>query len=297
MEKLFKFLMLVICLSINAQGYVPFPTGNASWSQIHQQQGSCDIEGYCRFQYKMSGDTTLNSRQYHKIYLENDSLSTFGNTQYVGAMREDAKKIYYQPEPSYAQEIRLYDFSKNVGDTIEYLDHGIRNQYSTITRIESMVNNGISRKVYYFDKDLDDHVWIEGIGSTVGLLIPSYHEPTCSCKEELVCFHQNNEVILINPTYSCFPVIDGIKNPTACNTLTISPNPVTGLSIIHWEILENNPYSTFVITDILGKNVKILNVSGKSEVSIDRNDFKEGLYFGRLVDANYKNQSIKIIIP
>lgn len=309
MRKIILFIMLIVIVSANAQSYVPFPTENASWSQIYFKQGVCDFP--CKYQFKMMGDTILNSVDYHKIYRQNDSLATSVNAFYFGALRESGKKIYFQ-FPNCNHEIRLYDFTKNVGDTINSLLSESESCGSsltgngTVTGIESIQINGSYRRAFHIHAYGVDYTWIEGIGSTSGLFNPVTPQTTCTCNWWLICSHHDNvlefmntldQIKYVDPNISCFPsVLDGLINPINRKPVTISPNPVTGSSVIHWEISENNQYLTFVITDVLGKNVKTLNVSGKSEVSIQRNDFKEGIYFGRLAGATHQNQAIKIII-
>ena len=67
MKKIIMIILLVISLGLSAQKYVPFPTENAQWSEIYIQEGYCEPNG-CKTQYKILGDTTINSILYHKIY-------------------------------------------------------------------------------------------------------------------------------------------------------------------------------------------------------------------------------------
>lgn len=301
MKKLILILCITFYISMDAQQYVPFPTNNASWSEIHIQQGYCEPYG-CKTQYKILGDTTINSVLYHKIYEQDDPLQSSVGTFYIGGMREMSKKIFFLSKYC-NQEIRLYDFSKNVGDTIrnistQYSCNADNSRFSTITKIDSILIDGNYRKVFHFDNYLyDNHVWIEGIGSTYGLLKPSIDLPTCICTWDLVCFHQDNVLKYLNPTYNtCFPIIDNLNNPTSSSTISISPNPVIESSLVKWEIPENNRYATFMITDVLGKNIKTINVSGKTEININRRDFAKGLYVGKLVSSTGYEATVKIIV-
>jgi hypothetical protein len=202
MKKIIMFILLVISIGLSAQKYVPFPTENAQWSEIHIQQGYCEPNG-CKTQYKILGDTTINSILYHKIYEQDDSLQTSESIFYVGGIREMSKKIFFLSKYC-SHEVRLYDFSKNIGDTIsnistQYYCTGNNSRFITIIKIDSILIDGNYRKVFHFDNYLyENHVWIEGIGSTYGLLKPSIELPTCKCTWDLVCFHQNNELIYLN---------------------------------------------------------------------------------------------------
>lgn len=296
------FMLLVLSVGINAQKYVPFPTSNASWSEIHVQQGACEPAGFCRYQYKMLGDTTINSVLYHKIYRQDDSLATNLNAVYFGAIREESKKIYFR-SGNLNHEIRLYDFSKNIGDTLtnfynEHLGSG------TITAIDSILIDGSYRRVFHLDVLQNGNVWIEGIGSTNGLFNPVIPALTCTCSWYLICYHQNNQVKFLNndsqlsyvaPHITCFPsIIDGINNVVIKNSVTISPNPVTSNSTLKWS--GNETFSTLLITDLLGKTIQKINIKGLSETSINRNDFMKGLYIGRLVSETGSEETVKIIV-
>ena len=278
--------------------YVPFPTENASWSEIKWYQGTCDFP--CKYQYKMLGDTLINSTLYQKIYKQNDSLANSVNAFYFGALREQAKKIYFRSKDN-DNEIRLYDFSKKVGDTINNLYYG---ESGKITGIDSILIDGNYRKVFHLDVVYNDNVWIEGIGCTNGLFNPIIPPLTCMCAWYLICYHQNNEVKFTNqndqikyldPNIECFPVIiDGINTTTANNSVTIVPNPVTATSLLKWT--GNETFSTLIITNLLGKTIRTFDIRGKSETSLSRSDFTRGIYFVRLITVNGdKNRVIKIV--
>lgn len=301
------FILLVLSISISAQKYVPFPTENASWSQIKWYQGTCDFP--CKYQYKMLGDTLINSTLYQKIYKQNDSLANSVNAFYFGALREQAKKIYFRNKDC-DNEIRLYDFSKNVGDTINnlYSEFNFCNanpsESGKITGIDSILIDGNYRKVFHLDVVYNDNVWIEGIGCTNGLFNPIIPATTCMCAWYLICYHQNTEIKYTNqndqikyldPKIECFPVIiDRINIATIKNTVTIAPNPVTATSLLKWSGTET--FSTLIITNLLGKTIRTFDLRGKSEISISRNDFTHGIYFVRLITVNGdKNRVIKIV--
>jgi hypothetical protein len=309
-ESVYKNPVYIDCNSIrkwNDIPYVPFPTENASWSEIKWYQGTCDFP--CKYQYKMLGDTLINSTLYLKIYKQNDSLANSVNAFYFGALREQAKKIYFRSKEN-DNEIRLYDFSKNVGDTINNLYsafnlfYPIPSESAVITGIDSILLNGNYRKVFHLDAEYDDYIWIEGIGCTNGLFNPIIPATTCMCAWHLICYHQNNEVQFTNqndqikyldPNIECFPVIfEWINITTANNSVTIAPNPVTSTSLLKWT--GNETFSTLIITNLLGKTIRTFDIRGKSETSLSRSDFTRGIYFVRLITVNGDiNRVIKIV--
>jgi len=289
-------LFALICGKTQAQTYIPFPDSNAVWSQI-----KIDNYAQSKYQYRILGDTIIGSVQYHKLFMQYDSLLNFSNSIYVGAIREQSKKIFFLH--SYCQnETRLYDFSKNVGDTINNLYD--EDSYcvgvpasGVINSIDSILIDGNYRKVFHLNS-VNNPVWIEGIGSMFGLLNSVEPTPTCFCNWRLVCFQQNDSVKYLNPNFnSCFPVITDIPNQVPSKTsVNIFPNPVTGESTIKWDISGSPIYSTLIFTDILGKNIKTINVYGKNEITVNRNDYTPGLYFGKLLATNGENYVIRFII-
>jgi len=301
----FPFLLAFFLSSSisKAQNYVTFPDSNAVWSVQEWSQGHCPPTEFCNKQYRLFGDTIIDTVQYHKIYTIDDTISNFTNSTYFGAIREQEKKIYFLYY-SCQNEIRLYDFSKNVGDTLQKLYSEIElcgsgySGYATVTSVDSVLIDGNYRKVIHLDVLFNNHVWIEGIGSTNGLFNPIQPPLTCMCSWDLVCFQQNDSMKYLNPNFSsCFPVITNMPNRTLNETfVNIFPNPVTGISTIKWDISDRHIYSTLIITDILEKNIKIINVLGKNEITISKNDYTQGLYFGRLIATNRENYFIKFII-
>ena len=258
---------------------------------------------FCNKQYRLFGDTIIDTVQYHKIYTIDDTLLNFTNATYFGAIREQEKKIYFRYY-SCQNEIKLYDFSKNVGNTlrnlyseIELCDSGYSG-YAPITSIDSVLIDGNYRRAIHSDAFYNNHVWIEGIGSTNGLFDPVIPPLTCMCSWDLVCFQQNGSVKYLNPNFSsCFPVITDMPNYESNeNFVNIFPNPASGISIIKLNVSDNHFYSSLIISDILGKKTKTINVSGKNEITVNKNDYIQGLYFGRLIATNGETYFIKFII-
>jgi len=303
MRKFILYLLMIISIGLSAQKYVPFPTENVQWNEFYASQQNYSPMDTTLLQYSLHGDSTLNGIAYRKLCL---NIGTIDNPEYktVGGLREQDKKIYYSGKgysiyfgsPTWNREILLYDFSKHIGDTI-WINSG--NRY-IITKIDSVKIGNEYRKRY------NDQI-IEGIGDVVdGLLIGV--TPICNCLGDnnewhFVCFSQNGQSVYKNPDYvDCnstkkwtdYP--NEVKNPIIQSSVTVLPNPIAELSIIKWDVLESNRYVTLVITDVLGKRIKTLNVSGKTEISISRNDFSKGLYFARLVSDKGNRTTVKIIV-
>jgi hypothetical protein len=268
-----------------SQQYIPFPDADAVWNVILTEWQPVDSS--FKF-FSITGDTTYNSLQYHKIYRFEDS--TFNNIiRYYGAYREtDDRKIYLIDCDLFSitdsVEVVLYDFSKTVGDTCFVGLNGTDpfGIYYIIDHVDSLLIENNYRKTFHFLSHQD--FWIEGIGSSDGLLYPVTWGFGLMFWD-LVCFKQNDEVIYLNPDYgTCFPLLVSTEDQHAMNSpiSNLYPNPVIDISTI--EITDpGNNFSKLEIYNLTGACVKSINITGKEKIMIFRKDFSPGMYMFRVV--------------
>ena len=243
-----KILISIICACSLFKGQAQvFPTSDAIWNiQIN----------WSEYYYGLSGDTIINSKLYNKLYFLNKSTLTIDSeNMYIGGFRQDGKKVWFRPKHSnihsyddpYPEETILYDFSKDVGDTIWHnLDpyvydwddiHWGSRDSSYASIITSIDIDEQDRKIYHIDQYLVENGffysggrkdrWIEGIGSIDHGLFWFLYGMTLSGypKFHLACFRQGNEVKYLDCN-ACF-----------CNGVTgILDKKSTLLEVIH----ENN---------------------------------------------------------
>lgn len=275
---IFCYLFLNFFL-ILGQTYYPFLDSNAIWSEIYYEEVYHNNSEY--YQYGIIGDTNINSIKYNKLYLLADTLldNTLSNI-FWGAIREDSvKRVYYlgrnTHEEEITEEIILYDFSKQVGDTIfSGYEYEVPN---IIVEIDSILIGDQYRKTFHFDSPI---FWIEGIGSTRGLLSPVTDQPTCSCHWELVCFKQGNEVLYLNPNFNqCFPLLSNINKNNIRLFSKVYPNPVTDISFLDFG---DSNFRIIEIYDLMGKRIKSFNIEGLKNTHIKKNNFTPGLYIYKL---------------
>ncbi len=221
-------LTLVLFFSVqllSAIEYVPFPTRNAQWNVLITTSPSefQYVAGQNLLRYSLQGDTVINNILYNKLCVNN---GTDDNPVYVGigGLREENKVIYYtglgygrayyRAKPQKAKEIKncapsinlysdfevvLYDFNKQVGDTIPWIY-----SYNIISKIDSVKINGSYRKRYNFE--WGNEVIIEGIGSVVNGLLGTLQMEFVTCggsfSVEHVCFSQNGKTLYLNPKFT-----------------------------------------------------------------------------------------------
>lgn len=189
---------MTISASVGAQKYVSFPTENAEWNVRYISIWKTPPIDTTLLKYSLQGDTIINSIIYKEVSLNigTDSIPIYKG---VGGLREQNKKIYYCGE-SYNNyrfdfnEQLLYDFTKQVGDTVWMNPF----EYYNIQTIDSIKIGNEYRKRY-------NNGIIEGIGDVVGGLFGAITPiPTCmDCYQDwqFVSFSQNGECVYKNPDF------------------------------------------------------------------------------------------------
>ena len=212
MENIMKNLIILlvfftVTLNVLGQDYTPFPTNNGFWSAMH-----CEPGPYVRksglVKVGVFGDTVINSKTYHKLYLQRKyvnntfSCDTCGfdfdkdSAFYFISFREENKIIYFVPQqngfddPS-GKEYPVFNFNlSSVGEKIiayEYVfipfgtvadptpTPGCGALQDTVTlTVESidrvaMSDGTFRRRINFVPLTYGRREsWIEGIGSTKG---------------------------------------------------------------------------------------------------------------------------------
>lgn len=309
MKKLFVLLILIIgthpSLFSQEYQYVPFPDSGAIWSEVfypEHSEGEIVPEIYERF--ALTGeDTLMNELHYKKLYLYYNSVFNKNESTCIGGIREDSlKKIYYKGERIHSfkpidNEIILYDFSLEIGDTIYYF-----NFYNILYRlivedIDTIQIGNSLRKKFTFNHWRSK--WIEGIGSTRGLLFADrgdFFGPTIIEDNDLICFFQNDTLLYHSEWFSdCFPFqTNSIKVQTTTN-FKVYPNPVADNTILfEWD---NNKIESIDIYAINGKLIANINVIDKCRIEYSTIKLQKGVYFYKATTPDRMLQTGKFVIP
>ncbi|MBN1414512.1 MAG: T9SS type A sorting domain-containing protein [Bacteroidales bacterium] len=289
------FLALFIICPLLSEGlsqeysYVPFPDSNAVWSEIYYPPAFSGDQPTCQSYVLFNEDTVINDKTYHKLYRLNDTVIDRQNAIYMGGIREDSsKRVYYlgkHPFPSdypEDEELLLYDFSVDIGDTVRNVMFALSYQFLVVTSIDtlSFFNDNSLRKRINFDYPFVK--WMEGIGNNMGLLFFSGDIPSDGTWNDLICFFHNDTLIYHYSVYDgCFCTITGIdeKRKTDDIEIVFYPNPMEKVSLLRWNttIFEN--------LEILNLNGMLLdhsNISGLTETYIYKSEYRPGLYIYRL---------------
>jgi len=285
--------------SLFAQQYTPFPTSDAYWLEY---VGWFEI-GWDQ-KYYLSGDTILGNQTYSKVYSKHEhGINDTVGGEYVGCIREDSlKHVYFLAAQetevpclvNVVNELILYDFSAQVGDTLSHLIDPAYYPYldtllyvrHIVTDIDSVEVLGEFRKrlaFYTYEPMANSRYgyWIEGIGSTLGLFSPIHFE-NCGpgfFNTEFLCFFQNNIYVYSDPwnTAYCNAVSVDDALPEQ-EPLDIYPNPATHTLNIRYST-SNIRYS-ICIFDLIGRQIYEIRIPAKEEgIQVDVSSYPAGIYF------------------
>jgi hypothetical protein len=293
MNRLLTLIILTpITLFSQEYKYVPVPDSGVTWSEVYQRPINPDLTWpdpiYERFTVN-GEDTIINETAYKKLYMFYDTTFNKNNATYVGGIREDEqKRIYFKGETLIHDfkpmidfhnydEILLFDFSVGIGDTIWEGNYpeGVFQIVSNVDtiQIEGSLRRRIHFQNYYWVK------WIEGIGSTKGLLFTSGDLPTNGLDNDLICFKQDNEILYFNNNYDdCMPLITGIEEFQYNNSeIIVYPNPtVNGCLTFQFG---NSLVLNLEIFDCNSNSHKMYKVGGQVEYTLNTETYKPGIYF------------------
>ncbi len=294
---------ITFCLVINlfftygqTSTYHPFPDSNVVWNFNFAHYCFWDGTANENYSITISGDTVINDMLYHKLitpFIESYSTGTCGGwlpTGYKGAIRQDIanRKVYFVPPDDISEQI-LYDYNMQIGDTVR----GITQSYlpdneDIVLAIDSVLVGNSYRKRWIINDWYNVH-FIEGIGSTYGLIEPSPGYTTDFWNFELTCFQQNGETLFPEPNSDC-QLITAITETNNYSTFVrIFPNPSHGT----------------VEIEMKGKGIKILEIidmkgviifqkmTEKTNITIQ--NLPEGIFIISIINEQNNKTSYKIL--
>ena len=162
---IFSFLFLPNPCEAQFNKYHPFPHINARWGQW------CELSANSYYyQYSVNGDTTVNTKNYSKVYMSGPSYHSL-----FRLLREDtANEIIYESSDWGNTEDTLYDFNLNINDTLPgWKNYWNKRLKEYVKKVDSILIGKAYRKMLVVtdvaNSSQSDSL-IEGIGSSHGLL-------------------------------------------------------------------------------------------------------------------------------
>lgn len=284
----FLTLFTLSTASTYSQGYQKMLTANKFWDVL----GSGSMYPMCYTGYihrlRISGDTLINNTLYRKFnYQEFKSyngypfcppyyVDTTFKESYAPYLREDslAQKVFlYEPGTNPAEKV-LYDFTLNVGDTInQNVTLGLEVVILDIDTI--YFADSIPRRKYVLDNNTD---YIEGVGGNTGIGQPLAYG--IGVGTSLYCYSEDGMEPFGSCNYDLVTVSERDNSP-----IRIYPNPSQSFFYI-----DADRQMKGLLFDISGREV--LKFDSK-KVSVD--DLHPGVYLVRF-DGEQSSVSKLIVI-
>ena len=307
--------LLALAMWLPAQNnYLPLPTSDATWSD-YKYWTRTGAEAFTFFTRQISpaGDTVIKDTVYTRLVATSPSAPPeqplAEDEQYIGALYQDDSLVYFQPPGDEPRRL-LYDFSLQVGDTlacqgdlpcptmqlnaidtITLTDEAPRRRYQVLVTLGPLDEAG---------ENVDTFYWIEGIGSTLGLLVDPqelfYHFLTIDPQPqwELLCFQSGGELLYTGPSFTgtCDLLVLDTRDQLLPLELELGPNPTSGLFTLRLQATVSEPLH-FYVTDMTGLPVCRGQLQ-PTEHTIDLSRFPPGLY--GLVVADERRQLVRRVL-
>jgi len=219
-------LLLAGSIQTKAQDYIPLLGDTNVW-YIAEILEFGEIISYVR---TTDGIEVINDTTY--TWIKDDEGGGYA------LIREniDEKKVYERIGSSgNSGERLLYDFSKNEGEYVEYYFGNYL--VDSIRYIETLVG---LRKAWFLNGGGEAHpVWIEGIGSLAGLLMP-WQQPNLNWWEfpELLCCEYNEEPVYKSENgivYNCdFSLYD--QTPPEVDSIWFEPDTIASNDTVYFYV-------------------------------------------------------------
>lgn len=293
------YFLFIVSYTI-AQTYAPFPDSAATWVNCTMDPQNPQTTGYMWSIYPGNtytvdgGDTIIYNKKYTKLYFTGAN----GSKSYAAGIRDSLGKVTIVPKDS-MKIFNLYDFNAKVGDTIfnvyqENLMSGKKSINSKVISINSYTdsNNIVTRvlrvdNIYAWGLQNASYRIIEGVGSDKGLLkgpgnaMSPYYSLYCMSHYN-TCYYDFN---MGNLPSSCTPlgcalnttIFEHIQED---DKIICYPNPTN--RIIEVKLKNNTEINEINIYNSKGELVFIKQCNTASKITVDLNDYSNGIYFIRI---------------
>jgi hypothetical protein len=280
-----KFIFILFILSfskIQAQTYFGFPDSNAVWNTYYADV----FYGHNINPYFIKGDTTVNGRTYTKVYQSADTFVNPLNCNFYCMVRDSNQQWLFFNFMDQSETV-LYDFSLEEGDSIVLNSNGT-SFVSYVYQVDSILLAGQYRKRMYMSADINTIEWIEGIGSSRGLIVP-YSSPSCG-GYGLMCFQENDILVFSGPDSICWfsEYVNNVGTEIVefGHGLKIYPNPAKDIITVDGfnESLFGEP---ILVRDLMGRTL-IKNIINSTNQSINIDHLTAGVYTIAVKDRVFK---------
>lgn len=259
MKKLLFITLVFLVWTGRALSQVSFPENDAVWKEEH-----ITFAGPVLKHFALCGDTVLNGTQYSRVIeLQLDSTGQVSGSTYLGGLRSTGSSVVFYSNEELTAYL-LYDFSLQAGQTIQlHVPFLLDTITRTVDSVKSVLLAGAMRRVIYFKPgpgEFDPEFWIEGIGSSYGLLNRAT-PPGGDIGFQLLCYQHGSDYLNLTLIECFLPELTGcgLANSTEFTSkgdplrMTVSPNPTAS----RLQFFINQPES------LSRYNLKIYAANGK----------------------------------
>ncbi|QAA80495.1 T9SS type A sorting domain-containing protein [Aequorivita sp. H23M31] len=289
MQNLLFFLSIFFTFSCFSQDYKPLLDNFNEWQFTYCYTG-CLTD-----MYRTDGDTLVDGKAY-KI------LDGYHYISRTFLLREEveSRKVYLNlAAASGNTEYLLYDFSLNVGDSIDIknpitpfpADGGFYKVDSIVPR--PLVDGNEYRHFYLSPTPSNPisstpAVWIEGVGSLSLINAPGGF-PNINGVGILTCFFKNGE-LFFSKREDCESMILGTPQ-NALNDVIVTTNFKDG----NCRIYNAEKISSLEVFDLNGRKLIALKSANQEEITVDFSKFPTGTYFILAHSTNFEKKVFKVL--
>ncbi|WP_339611633.1 T9SS type A sorting domain-containing protein [uncultured Planktosalinus sp.] len=294
LNKIAFFWLVFSAVTVSSQNYTPLLNDVNEW-----QFTSCFF-GCTTDVYFTDGDTIVNTKTYKVLdgyhYINRNLL-----------LRENIseKKVYITIlEPQFTEDLLLYDFSMEVGDTIEMLNPVTpfpnNGGYYILDSILNLpLVDGNEYRHFYFSPTPSNTIsntnaiWVEGMGSLSMINAPG-GKPDINGVGKVSCFFKNAELFYsdLDSIDACEPFLN--MDSFLRNELKIQL--IYENQKNHFTLTYAKKVSNLTLFDLSGKEIQSLSTRNQNTIHLDLSAFKPGLYILKAVTNDYKQQTFKVLL-
>ena len=251
----------------------------------------------------IQGDTLINSLIYKKVFVTCQVTILLHPPCWFGGgvqpltitekyIRFDSlsSQVYMVNDTgTFIPELLIYDFNLATGDTIPIMGNFASAGSNIIDSVITILFFGLPVHKFYLPNYSLGNLIIEGMGGSNGLTYFNPNDVVISggiFMTNLQCFKSGDS--LYNPSNSTCSQFLPVKVSEIFDqehSINIWPNPFTSRTTIDFSNEQSN--TTIKITDVIGKEVKSLKISGR-QLTIERNDLPVGIYFVQIFPSHLK---------
>ena len=196
---------LLVHISCTAQNFV---SENKLWSVLSRDASGENMWERTIF-FKFIGDTTLNDTKYLKLFESSDN----GENWKMSSLWYEKNDSVFQYSPSDKIDVLTYNFSLQEKDSFYFQPVG----YLDVDSVSTQIWGNSERKIIYLSSNRYSYSqtkWIQGVGQD-GYITQSSEIGLTGAFNNILCFHEDGELVYQNPDYNRFY----INTNTAVTTL------------------------------------------------------------------------------